>query len=146
MRSSSRLSRPVWLFGIGKPLCVSSITWRAYCSWSSHLKRLDFAVPWRRATPRSAWSFITANMVWSSKYAVVTVSWEKWNKCYIWSESICLSIKFNCHYNYNQFTQILYRVSVLCKHYAHNVTFLRTHSVVIHHLWHWMAYNVLICR
>jgi len=26
------------------------------------------------------------------------------------------------------------------------ILFLRTHSVVIHHLWHWMAYNVLMCR
>jgi len=26
------------------------------------------------------------------------------------------------------------------------ILLLRTHSVVIHHLWHWMAYNVLMCR
>jgi len=26
------------------------------------------------------------------------------------------------------------------------ILFLRTHSLSIHHLWHWMAYNVLMCR
>ena len=45
-----------------------SITWRAYCSWSSHLKRPDFALSWMRATP--AWSLVTVSVLMSASVAM----------------------------------------------------------------------------
>ena len=55
------------------------------------------------------------------------VVWKRWQSyCYWFYQTPFLSL-----------TAIVFVNLILLR---------RTHSVVIHHLWHWMAYNVLMCR
>jgi len=66
------------------------------------------------------------------------LGWVKLRQCSLMSN----------YFNHIIITDVLIRATlsqIYCKGNVHSLGDI-THSLVIHHLWHWMAYNVLMCR